>query len=232
MTSTEMLTQVRTLLDEESEGFYEDSEIYSALTNGQKQVVNFLIAQYEILRKQQPDTELPEILNEIAKEATSTVPADSNNVNVPSDYLHSVAIKYSPSVPTYSEFPVYERKNQPALYFKQDNSLLVGDSLTMEVNDGGLITPQTVIFQPYYTIRGSEIIFDTTSDAGFTGSFTIIYISEPLGISSGENPELPDSSHDAIIKFAAGFMLQKDELLQQSQQLMDSFTQILPTLYY
>jgi hypothetical protein len=47
MTTATMLTRVRTLLDEASAGLWVDTEIYSALADGQNAIIDILIAKYK-----------------------------------------------------------------------------------------------------------------------------------------------------------------------------------------
>jgi hypothetical protein len=89
MLNTEMLARVRTLLDEASAGFFTDAEIYSALTDGQKQVANFLLSKFQNYQKL-PEPLRPLLVNPVASSGTS--------INVPADYWHDFSLKYGSSV--------------------------------------------------------------------------------------------------------------------------------------
>lgn len=86
MTSTEMLARTRTLLDEASAGFFTDAEIYSALTDGQKQVATVLMTIYMKAQKRFPEVLRPLIQTPVTSSGTS--------ISLPSDFWFDISLKF------------------------------------------------------------------------------------------------------------------------------------------
>lgn len=72
MTSAQLLARCRTLLDESSAGFFTDAEIYSALTDGQKEVANVLVTEN---KQRLPETLRPLVTTASTSGASITLPA-------------------------------------------------------------------------------------------------------------------------------------------------------------
>ena len=59
MTAVQMLAEVRTLLDEDIQEYWLDTEIYSALGDGQKEYAALVFAMFDAARKIDRDIPLP-----------------------------------------------------------------------------------------------------------------------------------------------------------------------------
>jgi len=109
MTTAQMLTNVRTLLDETVEGTWLDTEIYRALSNGQIAIINLLMAIYRIHNK------LPSVLINLIVETTATT--DTNGeVPLPADFLDFINAETSTGTPIY-----YIKEIE---YFRESNTYL------------------------------------------------------------------------------------------------------------
>ena len=80
--TTTLVTRVRTLLDESSAGFFTTDEIYKALTDGQREVINFVLSIYKAKLEINPDEKLPEVLRVLQATTTGT-----GTQSLPSGYL-------------------------------------------------------------------------------------------------------------------------------------------------
>ena len=106
MTTAEMLTHVRMLLDESSASFWGDSDIYLALTNGQKAIVSYLA-----------NSKKHDLLRPLAK----TTNYNYNQLTIPSDYFIFISCRVNGTT------NVMLRTGD--IYAKQANSYLAGSSV-------------------------------------------------------------------------------------------------------
>lgn len=115
-----MLARVRTLVDESSAGFWTDTEIYSALTDGQKQVANFLLAKFQNYQRL-PEPLRPLLVNPVASFGTS--------ITVPADYWYDFSLKYGSASDNKQ---VAERREIKGIAGIEDNSYLTDFYYTVD----------------------------------------------------------------------------------------------------
>ena len=130
-----MLTHVRMLLDESSASFWGDSDIYLALTNGQKAVASVLI------QKKSP------LADKLRKQATAAYGTDW--LNVPSDYWSVISVTYrNLIIGNY----VACRERTGDIFVKQGNPYLAGsieDPFFYVANGALVFEPTTTTSSAY-----------------------------------------------------------------------------------
>lgn len=199
MTSANMLTRLRTLLDEASASFYADTELYSALADGQRQITAIALSLFD-----RNPSKVPEIIRPLIKTASGTLAAAVSTISLPADYLRYITGKYIHNA-TSGGRPVFLRAIDGQLIHKQNNAFQVADT-----------------GEEYYITIDTAINLETaTVSPG--GYYSITYFSTPADIASGANPTLSDSSHNAIIQYALYFILRKDQKEAESASALNVF---------
>lgn len=89
MLSTAMLARIRTLLDEATEGFWLDTEIYSSLSDGQNEIIKTVVAEWVTIRDQ--GNVLPTPLRPLLK----TIMGTGISITVPEDYIEYADFHYN-----------------------------------------------------------------------------------------------------------------------------------------
>ena len=130
MTSAEMLARARTLLDESSASFWTDAEVYAALTDGQKQVANFLMSKVQNYQRL-PEGLRPLITSLVSSETTYDYEA------LPSDFWYDIDLRYG--VTAGAKYPAIRRE-------LKDASFMIGNTYLSE--------------DFYYTINSEYINFE------------------------------------------------------------------------
>jgi len=118
MKTTELLSRARTLLDESSSGFWEDSEIYRSLSDGIKSLVRIHLAIWKAKSKVNPSEPLPETLRPLYQTTTGT-----GTTNLPPDFMDYLSLKN-----TADNSVIYIRDNSKAKVWEQSNTYLASDS--------------------------------------------------------------------------------------------------------
>lgn len=91
-----LAAKVRTSLDEASAGFWTDTEIYNALADGQREIVNIISTIYKTKSALNGSEKLPEVLRAIMATTTS----QTGTQNLPADYWTWLVI-YTGTTPVY-----------------------------------------------------------------------------------------------------------------------------------
>lgn len=133
MTSAEALARVRTLLDEASAGFWTDNEIYSALTDGQNEVITIKLNEFRVKSKFDLNTPLPDSLRALVTSTTGT-----GTTSLAADYLHYVNV-YTSTTPVYVRDFNFNRSHSSM------NTYLASSSST-----------------PYCYFNATQIVFETS----------------------------------------------------------------------
>ena len=184
MTSANMLARVRTLLDEASASYWTDAECYSALSDGQREVVNII---YQRDRQSQI---LKTLWLELSDDNVS-----NQDIAVPDDFKEFInatmsttlgGTKYTCKIVDYN----------PAYLRDQENTYLVASARNPSV------------YIKSSTTLGRLICFEPSSS---DSRYTIIYMTQPTEISASVQPLLPADAQEAIIIYAFSFLLRKDE---------------------
>ena len=208
MTVAEMLTRTRTLLDEASASFWADSEIYSAFTDGQIEVIRLLLNIYKAKLQVNPRQPIPDSINALIKSSSGTLSLDQSTVSVPSDMIYLLNVQYNPAAST-PLYPCFERGMGRLTFFDANNTYLKND---------------TTFKTYYYYFDGSNVKFEQIVTTG-TAGYTLNYIKNPSAITSGVNPTIGVVYHDAIISFAFAQMLQKDQRIGEANSYFQKFFQ-------
>lgn len=132
MTTNNLVTVLRTLLDEVSAGFWEDSEIYKALDEGQNSLIKLHLAVWKSKIKVNKDEELPETLRVLLNQTTGT-----GTTSLPTGFLEYISI--------YGDVPIYVRNQTRKKGSLKNNSLL-----------------ESSASQVYCSFNGSQVVFETS----------------------------------------------------------------------
>lgn len=133
MTTANMLSRLRTMLDESSASFWSDTEMYSALADGQREVADHLLMLYKQKYKLNPDEELPVGLRTLVSSTTGT-----GTQNLPADYWQYLSV-YTSSV------PVFVRQDGPRKAASRLNTYTASTSAA-----------------PFCSFNASQIVFETS----------------------------------------------------------------------
>lgn len=83
--------KVRVYLEESSNGFWtDDTEIYPALTDGQREIINYVLTVYKMKSGLNGIEQLPQILRDIQTNTTGT-----GTASLPADFLYPAAVTMS-----------------------------------------------------------------------------------------------------------------------------------------
>lgn len=201
MTRTEMLANARTLLDEASASFWTDTEIYTALANGQQEAANYFFNIYKKLREQNPLIALPQPLESLYLTTTGTT--TTGLVTNPTGFWHLILATYA-----YNGGTSYNCRLQslsPSLLFDIGNTYLTATA-----------TNPTV-----YQVTATQFLFLPTASG--TANYSVGYIKFPSAITAAVDPTLPVSTHSAIVHWAVAQMLFKDQRPQEAQLFSQNF---------
>lgn len=199
MTTTEMVTRVRSLLDEREAGFWSDAEVLNALNDAQDEVINYCL--YVFLERG-VGGELPHLLTPLEKEYSESGVTGSDIV-LPNDFMYLLSVKCAPTSGALSKHCMI-RSASMERYAREHNHFLRADGVNL-----------------YAYLRRGYLIFET---ALLNGSFTINYLKKAERISDIQNPELPENASGAIIAYATALLLEKDKQNEEASILFGMFT--------
>ncbi len=131
--TTTLVARIRTYLDEASAGFWTQDEIYKALTDGQREVISFVLAIYKQKIAVNPDEKLPEVL----RSCFYTTGGVGSGV-LPAGFLFPLSV-YTSTV------PVYIRPDGIQRGASKLNTYLTSSST-----------------QPFCSFSGTQIVFETS----------------------------------------------------------------------
>ena len=193
MTTADMLAAVRTILDETTQSYFQDSAIYKALQSGQIEAINLIYSIY----KAKKDTTLPDALIPVSQVKSGTA-SSVTTISVPTDLLFLIGAEVTISGTLK---PAYQRNFDIRTIFYKYNSLM---------NNTSDVT--------YYPV-GTNLQFNQT----LNGAYNIYYIQNPATIVAGVDPVIGLSVHDAIVYYAVAFMLLQDQRSDESAQNFSKF---------
>lgn len=213
MTSGTMLSSLRTLLDEASAGFYTDSELYNALSFGQRECVYYFSNLFKKARELNPSEPLHRFLKPLVDSETDT--ATVNEIfqfNSNPIFILNASYKNSTLDSTFK--PCFIR-DEGGIYDLDNDYLKPSvNSPTVEMYNTG---------NWYYRFRPD---FDNTEG----GDYIINWVKEPTDITSVINPIVAEDLHNAIVQYAFSFILRKDSRMQESGAELQKFYQMLSVL--
>lgn len=196
-----MLAVVRRNLDESSASFWTDAEIYEAITEGQRQVANFVLTVYKTKRQINPLEEVPEALRKLITKKEDSVAGTSDTL--PTDFLYCLDVEYG----TFEiKYPAYNLTT-PYLTHSLANTYLSSTR--------------------YYRITDTEIIFDNGSGTVY---WTLIYLKTPTDIDGSTQPVLGELTHEAVCTYATAEMLNKDQNFNEASLFMNKFFKLTAQL--
>lgn len=92
--TTTLVARVRSLLDESTTGFFTTDEVYKALTDGQRELIAFVLSIYKAKLAVNPDEKLPEVLRVLQ----GTPATGTGTTNLPTGFLHALNV-YTATAP-------------------------------------------------------------------------------------------------------------------------------------
>lgn len=133
--SKALKAKVRTLLDESSAGFWSDTEIYNALSDGQREIVNIILSMYKQRSAITANEKLPEVLRNVF----ATTNSATGTQNLPTDYLTYLALYI-----TTTNVPIYVRSEGIDKHQRVNTYLASSSS------------------QPYVSISATQVVNETS----------------------------------------------------------------------
>lgn len=210
MLSTDLITATRSLLDEASASFWTDNDLYLYLSDGQREIVNYLLAIYKAKSQVNPQEELPEILASLEKTISGT--SIVYVLAAPSDYLHLIDMQWG--VHSGTLYPAFIRQSQRNTIFEMNNTFLAGTTTN-----------------PIVIVKG-----DSSGSKAFnfipqvTGDYLGTYLRIPPILTASVNPLLPDNTKSAIVNYALASALAKDKNYSESSMFYQKFLQQIQSL--
>ena len=213
MDSQSLLASVRSLVDESVSSFWLDSEIYSWLSDGQREIINLVLGVYKAKLEANPQTQIPDILIPLQEVITGT--ATSGVHIVPADYLYLVSM-------LFDSFPCFIKRYGEKTTFESFNTYLKGTSTNPIVTIiGDPSTVRNFMFTPLITATYQGVYLRMPADFGSTTVEDSTIITQPL---------LPDQARNAMIQFAYSRALLKDQATQESIAAYQQFLQMVQSL--
>ena len=129
-------TKVRTLLDEDTAGFYTADMVYKSLADAQREIATFFLSVFKAKQKLNKDEECPNVLRPILSTTTSA----TGTQNLPADFWDVLFIKDSSA-----NVPIRIRNMSANYPHKLANTYLASSAS-----------------QPYCYISGSQVVLETS----------------------------------------------------------------------
>lgn len=212
MLSTELLSRVRTLLDEVTPSFFLDAEIYSALTDAQQETADYFYKLYSSALMNNADSKLPQPLEPLVISVTATLA--TAGLTKPADYWHIISVSYAYTGGLIGTFyPCRIETLNPVLGFNLGNTYLAPSATDPKV----------------YEAYGNSLQLWFSPVPSGTGAYTLTYLKTPTSISASVNPILPVSVHSAIVHWATAQMLFKDQRPDEANLHLQNFINELQT---
>lgn len=201
--SDSLLARVRTALDEVSSGFWTDAEIFLALSDGQNELITYLLnvwKQKQLINFEEP---LPEVLAPVVVPATCTR-SSAKVYALPTDYLQQIAVA---------------APGGEAILVRRQGMGKVSQAVNTYL--------KAATGADYCSI-GSTIITEGTDHA----SVTLTYVKAPANMTTDVDPVLTSNSAKiAMVQYALADLLKKDEKYQESMQEFQKFLSMVMNLY-
>jgi hypothetical protein len=168
-------------------GFWSDTEIYAALTDGQREIINKWLSIYEAQMNVNPNAILPEVLEPLIT-INAALSVSGNTVALPAGFIFDLNAVIGTA-------PLRKRQVERQMPFDQANSFLKASST-----------------DDMYYIAGSNLYTENTA----SGTLTLKYLAAPPDITSSQNPTLKPNVHNSIVQFAYVELLKKNEENQRN----------------
>jgi len=215
MTSAIMKAKVDTYLDEVTGAatFWTTTEVYAALAHGQIAVIDAVLDVYKKRLAVNPEIEMPDTLRALVNFSGAGIAA--SEINLPSGFLWLVSANWD-----YNGSTSYPCKiiNFDRQYFHHQNNTFLAATATDPIayvgakeSDG----TQSINFRPVY---------DTNAN------YEVYYLKYPTAIASGQEPTLPEGTHNAIVDYAVYALLIKDQRPEEAQVFYNKFIQEIQTI--
>lgn len=201
MLASVMLSIIRTWIDEDTAEFVLDSEIYQALSDGQREYASIVFAQFKKMQEIDRNAPLPFILLPLFAEYENGYESQTA-LTMPANFWDVIYLTYG-NTPPYT--PLYKRELSAAREFLKNNSLMNAAST-------------------YFGVTATAITLETASPATPT-NFQLGYLSIPQAIDGATEPVLPEVTHEAICKFALAEILKKSKQFQPAIAAFNEFIQ-------
>ena len=225
MTSTEMLSRLRGLLDEATAGFWTDAQLYQYLDSAQNEIISKLLDKQKKLRLAMGQDYEIETLKPLIKLSTTNISATSNAITISiSDLIEIYRVEIYNSTAnlilplTYIGMEQLKKKNYNTYTAHSYDSSTTTGNVYCAYYQGTVLTSFTNGSFPY-NVSGSG---GTKIDR-----MNVYYYSQPTAVSAGQNYTLPTNTHEAGILLAAAFASYqngKDGILfsQQAEMLIQN----------
>jgi len=223
MTSTEMLSRLRALLDEPSAGFYTDAQLYQYLDSAQNLIIEFLISKQRSLRTVKGDTFEIETLKPLIK-LTSAI-ATGANPNISLSGVNDIIELYqiylynnssgTELLLTYIPLRDLKQRSQNSYTAHSYNSTLHTGQVYCSLYQGNILTSFNAI---------------TTDTSSFYDKAKVYYYAQPTAVSAGQNYTLPSETHEAGILFAVSLALEQDKKTQEAKTFFNQAQQLIQNL--
>ncbi|MFA5715246.1 MAG: hypothetical protein WC998_05880 [Candidatus Paceibacterota bacterium] len=184
MLTAELLSGLRTLLDEATEEFWTDEECYTALSNGQSEYISIILAQYKAKSLINPSEPIPEILKPLYTESVQSI-VGATTLALPPTFLYDISVYLGAPY----EKALLKRELSKSRRFEQANIYSSGNG-------------------EYYSIDGTNINLEI-DNVPVSLSVTFDYLVKPTYIGALIEPILPDFTHNSVITYAYAELLKK-----------------------
>lgn len=199
MTTEEMITRIRSILDEREAGFWSDAEVLNALNDAQDEVVNYCLF---VFTSGGVDNRLPLLLTPLQQEMVSEA-VTGLWVTLPVGFMYPVSVKCAISEGDVEKPCVFKSPGKNH-FFEEDNKWLKPGEKNL-----------------YCFITGGKLNFGTPIN---NGTVKMLYLKKADRITNENNCLLPDNASGAIIAAAASQLLEKDKQYEESGTLYAMFT--------
>jgi len=201
MTSTEMLSRLRGLLDEASAGFWTDAQLYQYLDSAQNTIISKLLDKQKQLRLAKGEDYEVETLKPLIKLSTTNISATSNAITISiTDLLEIYRVEIYNSTAnlilplTYIGIEELKKRNYNSYTGHSYDSSTTTGQVYCAYYQGTILTSFTNGSFPY-NVSGSG---GTKIDR-----MNVYYYAQPTAVSSGQNYTLLGNTHEAGILLAA-----------------------------
>jgi hypothetical protein len=199
MTTEEMVTRIRSLLDEREAGFWSTGEVLNALNDAQNEVINHCLY---LFAERGEEGVLPFLLSNLEKE-TEFIGVTSDEVVLPDDFSYLLSVKCAPTFGA-TQKPCIIRSAAKLRYVNESNQFMKGDSKNL-----------------FCFVRGGKLNFEIPL---VNGSITINFLKKAEQITAEQGSILPEHAMGALIIYATALLLEKDEQYDESGAFFQMFT--------
>lgn len=215
MTSAQMLSRLRFLLDEATASFWADADLYTMLSDGQREVANFGMTKF-ISTPYQLRTSVGLILEPLVVVQTSATNVTTGEifVSLPTGFWYDLSVKYY-TTPSATLVPLLKRQKEANLTHIEANSYFAAT--------------ENVSMYYYIDMVNSMLMFSNAASTP-NGVYMMNYIKIPTEISGAIEPILLAFTHEAILQYAYTQALLRDNKTQEAQVEYAKFVNLVQGL--